>query len=138
MKKIFLLYGMLLVSAFAFNASAQDENDNEVIRQKMSEFIQRRLSLSKEESEKFTPVFMKYFVEWRQTLRENRNDRLLLKQKIAELQLRYRPQFRDILGERRGNQVYLEQERFIRGIRDAAQERRRNNRPNKNPRSLLH
>ena len=138
MKKIFLLYGILLASKFAFNANEQDENDNEVIRQKMNEFIQRRLSLSKDESEKFTPVFLKYFAEWRQTLRENRNDRLMLKQKVAELQLRYRPQFRDILGERRGNQVYREQERFIRGVRDAAQERRRNNRPNTNPRSLLH
>jgi hypothetical protein len=34
---------------------------------------------------------------------ENKGDKLILQQKIVDLRLRYRNQFRELLGERRGN-----------------------------------
>lgn len=122
-------------------AIAQEEDDaNETIREKMDEFIQKRLNLSKSESEKFTPIFMRYFKEWRQTLRDNREDKLILKQKVAELQIRYRAEFRQILGEKRGNQVYQQQDAFIKMIRTERENRmkQRVNAPNKNLRPSLH
>src|SRR6476469_3175716 len=79
----------------------------------MNEFIQKRLDLSKSEAEKFTPVFLRYFKEWRQTLRENRADPLIRQQKVVDLQLRYRNEFREIVGEKRGDQVFNHQRRFI-------------------------
>ena len=76
MKK-FLLICSLSVFSF-FGAYSQDEGQNEQIREKMSEFIQKRMNLSKAEAEKFTPIFYRYFQDWRKTLNENRNDRLVL------------------------------------------------------------
>lgn len=104
---------------------AQDDDDdgNEKIRDKMNEYIQKRLNISNDEAKKFTPVFLKYFQEWRQTIRENRADKLVLQQKIVDLRLRYRTQFREILGEQRGNQVYNQQERFIQELRSIRRDR---------------
>jgi len=119
---------MLLVTSVRLVAQEDDDKEgNEKIRDKMSEYIQRRLDLSKDEAEKFTPVFIRYFKEWRQALRENRNDKLVLQQKVVELRLRYRDQFREIIGGPRGDQVFIHQERFIKEIRAIQQERLGNN-----------
>jgi hypothetical protein len=96
----------------------------------MSEFIQKRLNLSNNETEKFAPVFIRYFREWRQTLRENKGDRLVLQQRIVDLRLRFRPQFREIVGEQRGNQVYQHQDIFIRELQGIRNNRLQNN-PNR-------
>ncbi|MBC7948775.1 MAG: hypothetical protein H7Y42_12880 [Chitinophagaceae bacterium] len=137
MKKLLFILSMLFVTSVPL--IAQEDTDepagNEKIRDKMNEFIQKRLQLSKEESNKFSPVFLQYFKEWRQTLRENRGDKLILQQKIVELRLRYRTQFREVLGEHRGNQVFRHQDVFIQGLKDLRNDRLRNNpaRPPRRP-----
>ena len=60
---------MFVTAPFLF--AQDDENDgNDKIRDKMNEYIQRRLNLNDDEAKKFTPVFLRYFNEWRQTIRE--------------------------------------------------------------------
>jgi hypothetical protein len=131
MKKLLFILSLLFVTSTRLFAQEEDENDGgEKIRDKMNEFIQKRLDLSKAEAEKFTPVFIRYFREWRQTLKDNRGDKLILQQKIVDLRLRYRNQFRDIIGEKRGDQVFDHQQRFIQEMRTLRQERLGNN-PNR-------
>jgi hypothetical protein len=89
----------------------------------MNEYIQKRLNLSDDEAKKFSPVFLNYFKEWRQTIKENRGDKLILQQKIVDLRLRYRVQFREIMGEKKGNQVFNQQDNFIRELRDLRRDR---------------
>lgn len=120
---------MLIISLPGFaqeEADGQDGNDR--IRDRMNEYIQKRLNLSKDEARRFTPVFIRYFKDWRTTIRENRGDRLLLQRKVVDLRLKYRPEFKEILGERRGNLVYDHQEIFIREMRKLGQERMQNRR----------
>lgn len=128
MKRILFILSFTLVSSLSL--FAQDSTDvddgNEKIRNKMSEYIQKRLELTKEESAKFSPIFIKYFQEYRQTAIQYRGDKLVLQNKISELRLRYRPQFREILGERRGDQVFNHQDRFIKELKDIIRERRLN------------
>ncbi|HEX5654383.1 MAG TPA: hypothetical protein VFX58_14975 [Chitinophagaceae bacterium] len=135
MKKIFIILGLILAGFCSF---AQEEvNDGtEKIRDRMNEFIQRRLHLSNAEAQKFTPVFLRYFKEWRTTIRDNKGDRLLLQQKVVDLRLRYRTEFREILGEKRGNLVYDQQELFIREMREVGKQRMER-RPLKNNKGLL-
>lgn len=131
MKKIFIIAGLTLFTFFSGFAQ-EDENDNgnnDKIREKMSEFIQRRMGLSKTEADRFNPVFFRYFREWKMTLQTNRNDRPLLQLRIAELRIRYRNEFKDIVGEKRCNQIYDHQEIFIQKLRELKTERMRN-RPN--------
>lgn len=136
MRKFLLIFSLLLVSASSLYSQDDGDHDgNEKIRDKMNEYIQKRLDLSDAEAKKFTPVFLNYFKEWRQTIRTNRGDKLVLQQKVVDLRLRYREQFRDILGEKRGNQVFNHQEKFIQELR-AINKSRGGDRPlrrNRNP-----
>jgi len=134
MKKLLFILSLLFVtsvSLFAQDDDVDQDEGNEKIRDKMSEFIQRRLDLTKAETEKFAPVFIRYFKEWRQTLRENKTDPLVRQQKVVDLQLRYRNQFREIIGDKRGNQVFNHQRRFIEEMIQIRKERLGN--PNRPP-----
>jgi hypothetical protein len=95
---------------------AQDDGDDKgsKIRDRMNEYIQDRLGLSRKEADKFTPVFLKYFHEFRQIHRENKvnPDILLLKQKIIDLRIRYRSEFRQIMDEPRANKVFVYEDEF--------------------------
>jgi hypothetical protein len=132
MKKIFYILTLFILAGFV--GKAQDDGADDRIRDKMREYIQKRMDLTKNESEKFTPVFIRYFKEWRTTLRENgRGPRLDLQQKIIDLRIRYRNEFKEILGEKRSNDVYEHQDKFIRELKTIQQERRIQNRPNVRP-----
>ena len=135
MKKLVYILSLFFLTGFA--AKAQDDGADEKIRDKMREYIQKRLALTKNESEKFTPVFVRYFKEWRTTLRENRGPKLDLQLKIVDLRLRYRTEFKEILGEKKSNEVYEHQEKFIREIKIIGKERlqnRQNDRPKRTER----
>lgn len=125
MKKIVLILSLFFVTSNALMAQADGD---EKIRDKMREYIQQRMKLRKDEAEKFTPVFLRYFREWRNTLKENRGDVLIRQQKIVELRLRYRNEFKDIIGEKRSNEVYQHQEIFLKELQNIRKERIENNR----------
>lgn len=122
MKKIVFILSLFF--ALSNTLMAQDDGD-EKIRDRMREYIQQRMRLNKDEAEKFTPVFIRYFREWRNALQENRKkpDPLVLQQKIVELRLRYRPEFKEIIGEKRSNEVYKQQEKFLQELKDIRRER---------------
>jgi len=96
------------------------------IPEKMNLFIQKRMRLTEREREAFGPVYAKYQKEFQQTLRKNREDRLLSRQQIIELQIRYRKEFAPIVGEGRVLQIYDLQEDFIRTLREIQSERMKN------------
>ena len=127
MKKLVFILTLTLLTGLV--TKAQDE-EYDRIRDKMKEFIQKRLHLSKKEAERFTPVFIRYFREWRTSLRET--DLVLRQQKIAEVRLRYRPEFSEIVGEARQNAVYRQQDIFIQEITKIRQERIESRRPRVN------
>jgi hypothetical protein len=135
MKKILFILTLFLLTA---SVSMAQDDDDEKIRDKMREYIQQRMGLNRNEAERFTPVFLRYFREWRTTLKDNRRDRLILQQKVVELRLRYRTEFKEIVGERRSNEVYEHQEKFIRELKNIRQERMRDRQgPRTRMRSIL-
>ena len=126
MKKIFYI----LIFAFSLNsvAFAQDDDPGEKVRTKMIEYIQDKLGLSKTEAERFQPVLLDYLKEERSTKQQFKGDKLILQQKIVDLRIRYRDQFKPIIGEKRSNDVFSHERDFI---QQAIQERneRLQNRP---------
>jgi hypothetical protein len=104
---------------------AQDDQPNEgKLREKMVEYIQVKLGLSYGEAEKFQPVFVSYFKELRRTTKEFKGDRLIMQQKIVEVRLRYREQFKPIIGEKRSNEVFEREKEFIQTIQGEINDRR--------------
>lgn len=112
---------------------AQDEEDGSQqggkIQERMREYIQTKLSLTKAESERFAPVFVRYFREFAQTHRQYKGDGLVLKQRIIELRIRYRTSFREILDENRANKIFKHEDAFRQEAIRIIKENRRNNRP---------
>jgi hypothetical protein len=122
MKRLLLILYLFMLAGIKLYA--QDDDGNERIRDKMNEFIQQRLNLSKSEAEKFSPVFIRYFREWRTTLRTSKDEPSLLRQqKVVDLRLRYKDQFKEIIGEKRSIEVFDHQKAFIDGIRTIRRER---------------
>lgn len=113
MKKWLLILFVFLLPGFAALAQNEEpEQEGGKIQVRMKEYIQNKLGLSKGEAEKFTPVFLRYFREFAQTHRQYRPDKLILQQKIIELRLRYRGEFRQIMDEQRANKVFQYEDKF--------------------------
>jgi hypothetical protein len=128
-KKLLTILALILLPAFSLLAqNQQDENqpgDGEKIGQRMNEYVQDKLGLSKNEADRFNPVFIRYYREFVATHRTFKDDNLILKQKIIELRLRYRTEFRQILDEQRANKVFVYEDKFRRDVSERFQENRR-------------
>ncbi|HJW16019.1 MAG TPA: hypothetical protein VJ499_02815, partial [Flavisolibacter sp.] len=123
MKKILLILSFFTVISFSSNAQ---DNDGGRLQDKMTEYIQQKLGLSKTEADRFSPVFLDYFKDLRKTNQDFKGDRLVLQQKIVELRLRYRDQFKPIIGDKRSNDVFTYERDFIKGVKELQQDRLQN------------
>ncbi len=122
MKK--LIYTLFLFFAIQ-PVFAQDEQQGEGrLREKLVEYVQVKLGLSRVEAEKFQPVFVNYFKELKNTNREFKGQGLELQQKIVEVRLRYREQFKPIVGEKRSNEVFEHEREFVQKVKMEINERR--------------
>ena len=124
MKKFLYILSFFLTICGTAIAQDDPKGDANKIREKMTEYIQDKLGLSRSEAEKFGPVFLNYFKELRQTNQQYRSgDPLILQQKIVELRLRYREQFKPIIGEKRTNDVFIYEHQFIDELKAIRKER---------------
>ena len=132
---------ILILSVLPFIGFSQDEDvpaqQGGKIQERMREYIQNNLGLSEAEAARFTPVFIRYFREFVQTHRLYKTDRLILQQKIVELRLRFRGEFRQVLDEPRANKVFIYEDRFRREAIQIIKENRRNGIPARRTKGLL-
>lgn len=129
MRKFLLICSLFFVSSLSLMAQDFDESEsNEKIRDKMNEYIQKRLELTDAESKKFSPIFLDYFKEWRKTLQSYKGPekKLERQQKVVELRLRFRPKFQEVVGDKRGGRVYDLQDRFMLEMRQLQKSRKKN------------
>jgi hypothetical protein len=132
-----ILYTLLFL--FSLN-SAIAQDDGAKVRERMTEYIQKRLDLSKAEAERFGPVFINYFNDLKKTNQDFKGDRLVLQQKTVDLRLRYRDQFKGIIGDKKSNDVFTYERDFINEVKELRKERLENgndNRPNKRSKGQL-
>lgn len=112
MKKWISILFLFILPVFAAVAQTEEPVQEGKIQERMREYIQKRLGLSRAETERFSPVFVRYFREFAQTHKQNKGDRLVMQQKIIELRLRYRGEFRQIMDEQRANKVFRYEDDF--------------------------
>jgi hypothetical protein len=125
MKKFLYTVCILLLTATASYAQ-DDGRDGDRISERMTEYIQRRLGLSKAEAERFQPVFLNYYNDLKRTTRDHKGDKLVLQQKVTELRLKYRDQFKPIVGEKRSNDVFSYERDFVDEVKKIRLERMQN------------
>jgi hypothetical protein len=122
MKKILYILTFLFTLQTSF---AQNEQPGEVkVREKMIGYIQNKLGLNRVEAEKFQPLFVNYLKELRRTNKEFKGQNLEQQQKLLEVRMRYRDQFRPVIGEKRSNDVFDHEKEFIKTIRQEINIRR--------------
>ncbi len=126
MKRILYIISFFIIFQNAAYAQEEEGRNGEKMRQRMSEYIQKELNLSKAEADKFSPAFISYFNELRKTNQQYRGDRLMLQQKTADLRLRYRNQFKPILGDKRSNNVFVYERKFVEEVKRHRRERNQN------------
>jgi len=131
MKTLLLIFSF--ITFLCIPSFAQDDNGESgaKVRERMQEYLQKRLNLSKAEAERFGPVFLNYFNDLRKTNDSYKGDRLKLQQKIVDLRLKYRDQFKNIMGEKRSNDVFVYERDFIEEVRKIRTERLQNQRDNR-------
>ncbi|MCX6318341.1 MAG: hypothetical protein NTW29_13710 [Bacteroidetes bacterium] len=127
-KYLLILFVSLFTSLTGFAQDNEPEEGGGKLLERMQLYIQKKLDMSKDEADKFRPLFVQYINELRRTHREFRADKPMLQLKIAELRVRYRDQFRPIINEQRANRVFLHQREFEDKIKEIIIEKRMQNR----------
>jgi hypothetical protein len=139
MKRILYILGLFMAITTASYAQ-EDDGNGAKIQERMNEYVQKRLGLSKAEAEKFSPVFKDYFNELRKTNTEFKGDRLVLQKKIVDVRLKYRNQFKNIVGEKKSNDVFNYERDFVEEVKALRNDRMQNKnegRNNKRSKGLL-
>ena len=115
----------ILIFFFTVHTSfAQDEKPGaDRLKEKMVEYIQDKLGLTKTEAERFQPMFMDYLKELKNTKEEFKGDRLVLQKKVIETRLRFRDQLKPVIGEKRSNDVFTYEKEFVQKVQDVRNER---------------
>lgn len=128
MKRFLLILTMFLVSGISVFAQDETDNDDNTgrLRDRMQQYIQKRLNMTKAESERFSPIFLRYITDLRKTHRENRTDRPVLQLRIAELRVKYRNEFKQVLDEQRANRIFQHQREFEDKVRKEILDRQQN------------
>jgi len=138
MKKYLLILFVSFCATLSVIAQADGSEDRGgKLQERMREYIQKRLSLSKNEAERFSPVFIRYLLELRRTHREHYADKPMLQLKVAEVRVRFRNEFRQILDEQRANKVFEIQREFEIKIQTELNNRRFENRSRPRTRAIL-
>ncbi|NOT51692.1 MAG: hypothetical protein HOP10_10500 [Chitinophagaceae bacterium] len=140
-KYLTILFSLLLVAFTGFaQADSTGTDDAETggkLQERMKEYIQKKLNLSKGESEKFSPVFMRYMLELRKTNREFKGDGIMRASKIAELRVKYRGEFRQIIDEQRADRIFKHEIEFKEIIRKEINDRTQKNRIRPRTRAVI-
>lgn len=123
-KYLFILFISLFSSLVVFSQDEPAEDKGGKLQERMQLYIQKRLNMTKAESQRFSPIFIRYITELRRTHRENVGDRPVLQLRIAELRVRFRNEFRQVIDEQRANKIFQHQKEFEDKIRQEIIDRR--------------
>lgn len=128
-KYLFILFVSVFTSFTGFAQEEEVEDKGGKLLERMQLYIQKRLNMTKSESERFSPIFLRYISELRRTHRENKGDRPMLQLRVAEIRVKFRNEFRQVVDEQRANRVFQHQKEFEEIVKNEmrirAQERRR-------------
>jgi Skp family chaperone for outer membrane proteins len=128
MKK-YLLFLIAVFGSFSFVMAQNTQAQKiEKIKALKIAFITQKLQLTSQEAQKFWPVYNQYENEIRQVRTDNKGgDVLENEQKLLDIRKKYKPDFEQILGPQRLNDLYNAERDFrnllIRQLKEQKQEK---------------
>jgi hypothetical protein len=117
MKKWLLILSLFIFPVISVFGQDEEPDEPEVggkIQQRMQEYIESRLKLSKDEAVKFRPIFLRYFREFGKAHKEfkSNRDKLEFQRKIIDIRLRYRTEFRQAINEQKADDIFKHEDKF--------------------------
>ena len=105
MKKIFFIISLLFLHSYICVAQTQSASRVEDIK---IAYMNRELSLTPEEEQKFWPVYNNYFSEIKQARKDYANDEIGFEDKAVQIRKKYQGDFKRILSsDARVNKVFV-------------------------------
>ena len=129
MRKLILILFLFLSSICICNA--QDGNkEKEKIEAVRTAYITNQLNLTPEESQKFWPIYNRYFSEVKKAQQESPNDIVAFQEKLVNIRKKYKADFKSVLGtDERVNKVYTTETKFISMLQNELKSRHGNSKP---------
>ena len=137
MKRFLLILSLFLFAGLAVRAQDGENDQMGKLQEKMKMYIQKRLNLTRNEADRFSPIFLRYIIELRQTHRDYLNDPPMRQLKVAEVRVRFRDEFKTVLDEPRANKVFEAQHDFENMVKKELMNRRMDNAPLRRNRSMI-
>lgn len=112
MKKIYLSVSFLyLLNYFCIAQPPGSRQDNvEILK---TAYITRQLNLTRDEAQKFWPVYNDYFAEIKNARISNPNDEVAYEERIVEVRKKYKGDFKRILiSDERVNRLFIAEKNF--------------------------
>lgn len=124
MKKYLGLLLVILLNINYFCYGQEQEGYSKKIDSLQTEYINKELVLNGDELEKFWPIYTNYRNEIKTVRKEVESDPIALDEKILNIRKKYKPDFKEILGdEDRVNKVYVLEKSFREMLRNELLER---------------
>lgn len=135
MKKIFLLFGLLI--GFCHLLLAQEEKRPEAGRIEALKiaYLTRKLNLSTEEAQKFWPVYNSYANEMRRTqqeFRERKGNEIEREEKVLGIRKKFNGEFNKALSGDKVNEFFRAEREFNGIVQKEIMERRQQRMENRN------
>jgi hypothetical protein len=125
-KKLTLILVVLInINYFCF-AQGAEEGYKQKAEAVYNAYITKELTLTKEESEKFWPVYNDYRTEIKSTIKGNGSDPIELEEKVLNTRKKYKNDFKKVLGsDERVNKLFVAEKTFERILRNELQDRKK-------------
>ena len=128
MKQFLLIIAFFLGSFSLVKAQNDRENRFEKVQALKIAFITQKLELTTDEAQKFWPVYNEYRSELQTARKENRQEELVLEEKVLNIRKKYKAEFKKVLGtDQRVNQIFVAEKNFRDILRKELMKRRQNN-----------
>lgn len=119
------LYKISLLAVFACicsTAFSQPQTGRKIVDVFLV-FLEKKLPLTPQESSQMRPLVVNYFSDQKKIHHKN-DDPLVREQQKVDLKIRYRNLFQPIIGTRRANRFFVEEQLFRKRIREELRQRK--------------
>ena len=137
MKKILFIISLLFLHSYFCVAQTQSDaqTDDKVEDIKIA-YMNKELSLTPEEAQRFWPIYNNYFSEIKQARREHINDEVAFEEKVVKIRRKYKGDFQKVLNsDARANKVFVSEKNLRDMFKKELQNRRLRRNQNQFPRN---